>query len=67
MNQNHIQQFKENYKGSYKIAEGMIICTAKNAKDLKVKMQKAWSMITSAGVSMVVLKSSANSFTIRSY
>ena len=62
--QEALSQFKSYYNGGYKTVGNNLICSAKNPKDLKIKMQAAWHHITARCLNMLVIKNSNNSFTV---
>lgn len=65
MNLTQISEFTKSCEGNYTIENGALKCTATNEQDLKAKMQKAWDFITLNDLSVVVLRNSLLSFTIR--
>ena len=60
------EQFMIYYKEKMKVVDNVIICSAKNSKDQKIKMNKAWLYITSLSLNLVAVKSTNNSFIIKS-
>jgi len=65
MNLTQISNFTENCEGTYVIENGALKCTTSNLEDLKNKMQRAWDYVTMNDLSIVIIRTSTLSFTIR--